>query len=324
MRPFTVTIPIRGTLAEKRTMPAALRSAAALNPSEIMTIIDDDCPEWLPQFIRDSCPAPVRMVRISRDPAWKFHLARAVYEAYSRAAHDAILCFDCDSEVTHAVVEPLDRLGRDGVAVITFLRALGQSDLLTRWRGFAAARLAGKTRTMEGIYWIWRPAYMEMVDPAKLRDIYNGIDTYLMSRLEESGYSCLPVQKVGRIVNSGEMEGYPIHQFMTGIWLASGAVSFYKNRSPCSRFGPLGGVCARALALRRATLMGIGMWYPWILRGYAWALKNRGHGTVRMAAGMGNSQWQNYGVGAVARLPLWSDADRVRTGFPTDARDEGP
>lgn len=323
-RPFSVVLPVRGTKREMGTIPRALQSAAALEPDELVVAIDADAPDSLEVLIRRSCPMGATVRRVRRDRSWNFQLAKCVYESYAAATHDAILCYDCDSALTPAVLGPLGRLGRDGVAVISFLKDPKRGGF-AQWvrRRNHRRMLSREAHPFSGVYWIWRPFYMELVRPEGFRRIYNAIDSYMMDRLREDGrYEFISVKEIGAECFDIQSGDYPVHQFATGIWFGSAI-----DRRDCDRrcyraAGPFRGLVAHAIGAGRALLIAATRWHPWIIYGYAWAVLHPRHEAVHMAKIRDLNTWHMDGMPVVARIRDWSDADRDRTGFPKDAGPE--
>lgn len=315
---FTIAIPVKGTAAEKATLPCALRSAALLGPDDLLVATDADGPEWVCQEISRHAPK-ARVLKVAYDPAWASQLCHVHYEMYLNAETDRVFTFDCDSAVRREILyalddpapgphwaglvhpgpaggsfDPLEDLGKNGLALISYLKNLRRGGLVLRMRRQAYMwRVTRSYAPFAGYYWAWRPAYMDIISQDAFKMVGNGVDTYLHRMVCASGrWFHASVALPGTDSFTDLTPDYPWHQYSSGIWMGA-------NRRLPHR-------------VLMTTLLSV---YPWYLRGYLWAITHPGSPVARLASRTSRAEWMEGGGSRVRGMRKWPDKVASTTGF---------
>lgn len=250
MRPFSIVLPVKD---EARFLPYSLNSAIDLRPDEIVFVVDANArgrmmAEVALRICRKRVYNGMKIVEVERNPTWNFYQAWVRRVGYLAAKNDVILTFDVDNILQPAILAGLEIVGRDNIAFVTFAKsaalkrgfsnAVRKSMLGARERlsngglsGIMRKRLGAvqAKKPFPGLYWMYRPFYLELVPEDEIRRIYNGEDTFVENKFaNQTKYVHEHNTAVGSMMlNSVENEELPWRQFEYGIWLGARGVKIH-------------------------------------------------------------------------------------------------
>lgn len=222
-REFSVVLPIKDELEYfKQVFPSYL----ALRPKDLVLCLDDPPPTDVERVAKDlasTTPVDLNIVKVGRDKSWNFHQGHVRREGYLQARHDKIFTSDVDVRIVpQNVLEGFDLVGKNGIAAVTFAKFPPMNSPVTILRALSYhARRLLRRKPFTGIYWLYRPYYLDLVPDALIRSIYNGEDTLLKGLIltnEQYGYHYL--NKVGCFALSEQNEDLPWRQYVHGLWFA--------------------------------------------------------------------------------------------------------
>lgn len=301
-RPFTVTMAIRGTLREMESAPLALHSVSALGPAQLLVGLDEDAPPSLERMVRGNVACRLDIIRVPRDPAWTAHFPHVTWDLITGAANDLILCTDADLILSKDILKDTGRPGTSNIAATTFSVRPAGPGLSNAWRRMVfparwrlRRRLRGR-KAFTGLYFIWRPFYMDLVQKDAMMSLRNGVDSLLWRAITRSKkYAHHFSGMVGASGLDDTTVNYPFYQFANGIKLAA-------TKSP---------LCAAPYCAYHAAMYA----HPWYAYGYLWALAHPRHEVVRECAAAGEGDFDRRVIPMVVAMRDWAPSMAQRTGF---------
>ena len=319
-------MPFRDTPRERKFAERSIPSAIVLKPDEFVIGIDEPADPSFLTLISELCAGHsfqnYKILPVPKSDKWKFQLANIIWHCYQECRNDRILAFDVDSVLRPTVLRGLDLVGYDGNAVVSFTKKLlirGFGDLIRHVS--YRLRVRRSLFVFSGIYWIYRPYYLQDIDLKKLKTIENGIDTYMVDQIHTTDHhKVLTLKEIGVDCLDLQNEDYPWRQFQDGIW-------YYTNRDKWivskkqnweKKNSLLILVISKILhrnPLLMILLKSIIYCHPWFIRGWMWARQNPDHSAVRAAQDLSFNEWVLMGSKYVHNIHNWHDKGRQGTGF---------
>lgn len=342
---FTIVVPIRWTELEKKFIKKSLVSAIKLHPSELIIGTDGPLDPHLANAVKSICAEhdfdKYKIITVDKNPDWNFQLANVIFTCYNEAKYDKILSFDVDSELRAETLIGLNLVGKDNVAVCSFTKKLLIKNYLDLQRYiFYRIRVYQSDYVFSGVYWVYRPHFMDIIDLDEYKEITNGVDTYLTNKIrDQNKYKIITRKEKGCNCMDIQNEDYPWRQFQTGVWIGANNrvnlssslfkpttknMSKIKNSGIKEKIEILAYSTLRAVFTnrfvrsKRALLFVVAKamiyGHPHIISGYNWALKNPNDPVVQYAKNNSYAQW-NYSGGKLLKNigKSWDRSDG--TGF---------
>ncbi len=270
MERFSIVLPIRDEVdLFIRTFPYMLK----LGADEIVICLDDPPNKKVEDCIRNTQHnlethgfpkgrgrTDVKVLYVGKNPEWGFHQAHVRRVGYQEAQHDLIFTLDVDVVVRPGVLKGLAHIGKNNIALASFNKLLnlkGPIDFFRSIEHQVRSRILGR-RGFTGLYWLYRPWYLELMPESLVKAIGNGEDTLLLYQLsKQTKYHRIHFPEIGAYCLTPNQEDLPWRQFETGVWLAI-----------WDRKGRL------LNNTQRMFLRSIMSGHPHLLRGYFWAKRN--------------------------------------------------
>lgn len=270
---WSVVLPVKDELEYFRlSFPSCVR----LHPNEIVLLFDyekqDDLrimemEEIASKLCRESRIA-LNVVYAKHNPKWMFHQAFIRRLGYLTASYDKIFTFDVDTIITSEILKGYDLVERDNVTFVTFRKKLAVQGFTQTLRSvlYDVRRKVPQRKFLStnkirqpfiGIYWLWRPYYLDLIREEVVSKIYNGEDT-LAQMLVESHPFYKHIHRddlVGCVSLRGENEDTKWRQEQLGIYLGC-----------CSRLNTA--FFAKCFNFFRVFLQIATKVYPNVLRGF--------------------------------------------------------
>lgn len=249
----------------------SLPSVLSMKPSEVVLCMDDTSPQEIQDYAIRECEkyeVELNVMRIKKNPEWKFHQYYVRRMGYLHAKYDKIFTFDVDCVLYPSnIMVGYDMVGRDNVTFVTFRKKLVyigltnsmRSTLYDIRRQMPRKKLSVNKEPVPfiGIYWLYRPYYFDLIHEDVAKSIFNGEDT-LASYLiySQSKYRHIHLDDVVacwslRLGN----EDIPWRQEQLGIYL--GCLSM-RSREPLRQL----------IMFYRLMLMVVWKLYPDTMKGY--------------------------------------------------------
>lgn len=249
MKEFSIVLPVKD---EADMLNQSLQSAISLHPSEIVLVVDaksmrnpayHDILAIAAKVAGANDYKGLHICEVSPNPKWKFHQAWVRRCGYVEARYDRIFTFDVDSILYLTVLQGYDLLGKNNVAFVTFKKDLAgrgivratASTLRNAYHLLSPLVRAVRVRQYNsgvglptkppkpfpGLYWLYKPWYLELVPECEISQIYNGEDTFLAEKLRsQDKYQHIHMDTVGvRMLGRSENEELPFRQYEFGFWL---------------------------------------------------------------------------------------------------------
>jgi hypothetical protein len=276
---FTLCFPLHdGDLKHlKKTLPAAL----ALNPSEIVIGVDKPASEAIQELA--SKHEKIRLVEVEKGAGWNMQLAKVDYAIVSAAKHDRIFYMNADVILNKNILLAIDDIGRDGTACISFTKKLLRKTPMDYIRfHYYAEGIKTEPMPFAGIYWIWKPAYLDLIDPDKYRLIYNGIDNFLTEAIFKSNgkYRLVCRKEFGCDCLTYESGDLKWRQYQVGMWYGANIETQYPEKKT------FWGAILRTTWKKQ---------HPYLLFGTIFAVRNPDNESVKLARSMSLVDWCQLG-----------------------------
>ena len=276
MKEFSVVLPVKN---EVEMLRLSLPSSFALEPAEVVIALDDghEDLEHEAQKLAEKhrYNGLLNIIHVPRNPNWLFHQAWVRRTAFLMARYDKIFTFDVDGILTPNVLKGYGIVGIDNVAFVTFDKFLYRAKFIHALRTFLwmirrkIAFLRRKltvnpTNIFIGIYWLWRPYYLDLVKEEEISNILNGEDTFIQVKLaKQHKYKHIHVYEPGAKMLRGENESNFNRQYELGLWL--GAREKYLTQHISLPLRPIKKLLSFVFVLLQMVTKG----YPHIMKGYA-------------------------------------------------------
>lgn len=296
---WSAVVALHDSDEEYAYMLECLPSVFALRPSELILALDAPSSERIARRAEELAEKHgfhgLRIIAVPRSSEWNMQLAKVVYETYSQASSDYILCFDVDTVLTDNVLLGLEEIGRGQIACISFTKNLLQRNLSDAIRNFFYRRYVRRAKmAFAGLYWIYRPYYYELVREQEFKKIYNGIDSFLVQKiLTQEKYRLVTRKEAGCDCMTYESNDYPWRQFQEGYWYS-----------------------AHDMPILKALLHTFASQHPYFWKGYLYNRKNRPSEMDHRASAMALDEWVLDGSLNVPEME-WGYKG---TGFVKDSR----
>lgn len=324
-RKFTAVVLFRDTPKERRYALKSIPSLVALDPNEILVGIDDDRGEDFDRFIEKVFNklnyGRYALVPVERDPSWRLHTAHVLWDCFEAAAHDIAFACNIDTIIKPTVLDGLEMIGRDNLAMMSFslwhkVRTI--PDYIRRVYFQRQMRREATLKGTSGTYWIYLPFLYKAIDYEEYKAVANGFDSLLYFQFLKNGYRTVFSHAVSAKCMDYENNDLPWRQFCRGVHWAANCKPMYAQSRPLRRIRKMLGETAfrRAFWLRAAFGMLPEMWttqYYGMWRGYWHAVKNPDSELVRSMTGVTWDEYNlKYGGSQVKSLKKWR---RTGTGF---------
>jgi SAM-dependent methyltransferase len=167
--PFSIVLPVK---SEFQLLRKSLPSCYSVGPEEVLVCLDDPPHEETLQEAgriasKFGFADRTELVRIPRNPEFRFHQAWVRREGFRKAKHDRILTVDVDLVINRNVLKAISLVGKDDVGLASCRTFHSIRGLLGLWRG-AGHHLASRfyPPSLTGLYAIWRPYWQDSEEEA--------------------------------------------------------------------------------------------------------------------------------------------------------------
>jgi hypothetical protein len=227
-----------------------------------------------------------------KDPEWGMPLAKIVWEVYALASNNDIYHYDIDHTVRKTILKGQQQLN-DDVLLVSFTKKLYVDGLPALIRLFFY-RLRTRTNpsVFSGNYWINKKVFFDLVHEDEYKTIRNGIDTFIIEKVQNSKYKMIMNKEIGVNAMSMQNEDYDWRQFLDGIW-------FYANHQNIKEGKIKTGVIRTGLFMKHPKFSVYVKSFCYqrfgILRGYKWAERNPQSEQVNRARDVDYAGWSYFG-----------------------------
>lgn len=295
---FSIVLASRDTDEDFGYFPWSFSSALRLQPNEIVLCLDEPASTRIVRCAIGICKQfrfkDLNIVEVQRSSDWNFHQAKVHHVGYLNSKHDRMLAYDIDTVLFPRVLRGLEYVGKDNVAAVSFGKFLRADSFPSYVR-----TLYYHTRRMfipgfTGIYWLYRPYYLELMPEELIKTIHNGYDALLVNQLfKQREYRLVKLRDVGCYCLTHQNEDLPWRQFQDGVWYGANRAFISLDGTVRIKKKSWIGVCLKTFLLAR----------PHILKGYYWAKENRNSFVTKLARSvtfekfgyLGQKYFQGYG-----------------------------
>jgi len=260
---WSIVLPVKD---EVDMLKQSLPSAISLNPDEILIVVDegdDSVQKTACRIAKSMKYDKVRILEVAKNPKWRFHQAYVRRVGYLNARHDRVFTFDVDGVLSSNIMRGYNLIGRNNVAFVTFRKSLAKGGLMQAVRTtlYEIRRhlprgpfTVNPKKPFIGIYWLYRPFYLDLIGEDEISKIYNGEDVFAQTKLEKQDkYRQIHLDVVGCQSLRGENEDLWWRQYQLGLWL--GTIRSSRIHRTCVHFG-------------KVLLQVLTKCYPHLLSGY--------------------------------------------------------
>ena len=315
VRKFTAVVLFRDTPKERKFALKSIPSLVALNPDKIVVGIDDDRDEDFDRFVEKIFNGlgygSYALVPVARDPSWQLHTAHVLWECLQAAGHDVVFACNIDTIIRPAVLDGLDMIGQDNLAMMSFSLWHKVRTVPDRIRRFYFQRQTKREATLKGTsgtYWIYLPFLLKAIDYDEYRSVANGFDSLIYFQFLKNGYRCIFSHTVGAKCMDYENDDLPWRQFCRGAWYMANCTSWYAQSRPLRCIRRVFGDSAfrKAFWVRAALGLVPDIWktqYYGMWAGYWHAVKNPESELVQSMRGV---TWNEYSLkwgGGAGQIP---------------------
>lgn len=301
---FSIVMPLRDALRERKFATRSIPSALALNPDEFIVGIDAPASKSFVDYIGKvveasghSSKTNVRIIQTERSESWNMHLSHVLWNCYSQCKNDYMYTFNADSVLKHGMLKGLEYVGKNNAAVVTMnARPCFKPRYAIRymWRRWLNRKNVGV-----GTYWIYRPYYFEDMDQAKYRQIYNDTDVFTFKQLFKKR-ARIELHNITATHNL-ELENadYPWKQFQFGIWLYANytnVINALQEQRNKYKKNLLRRITYRTVIrhpILYLYLYAFRNQYTNTINGFKWASKHADHNAVKMARNIDQSDYMS-------------------------------
>lgn len=302
----------------KKTIPSAIK----LNPGELLFGIDKGAKLESISVLKNICKENnfdrYTIVEVEKSDDWKFQLAKVTWDCYKQAKFDKILYCDVDNDLNSKIMLGYDQIGKDDLALVTFLKKLPMNSISDFIR-YITYRLdiARRSFAPTGLYWIYRPYFFDNVTLDDYKKIHNGIDIYLMDKiLKRRKHKIITHKIIGAKCFDIQSNDYPWRQFQSGVWYGANkhrlleyiTEEHKKTHSKLSLATRI--IYSHPMLI--ALIKYLFYQHPYFLKGYRWACKNHDHEAVVISSKNSLREWEEFGGKYLKNLGEWK---RHGTGF---------
>ena len=185
---WSVVLPVKD---EIRFLYYSLPSVLKMKPSELVLCLDYDAPEEIEEYALSQCRkynVILKVLYLRKNKNWKFHQYYVRRCGYLASSFPKIFTFDVDCVLyPDNILVGYDMIGRDNVAFVTFRKKLvyeglvnsSRSALYDLRRHLPRRRFSVNKEAVPfiGIYWLYKPYYLDLISEDVAKNIYNGEDT---------------------------------------------------------------------------------------------------------------------------------------------------
>ena len=192
----------------------------------------------------------------------------------NKSSNDIICTINVDESVKSEILKGANYVGKKNIGVYSaqgvpymgkysdvFKRIVHQINLWLEPKPF---------KRFTGVYWIYRPYFMNFMDKSYYMSIQNGSDTAIFDKVESSKYDVIYSRKYSHTLLDIDHDMLPQIQFLTGIW--NSVHHIYDKRSKIIDHK------------RWAKLASIKTSTPYKYKGYIYAMKHPENTIVQKAA----------------------------------------
>ncbi len=275
---FTFLVPCAGSTKEMNFARKSLPKIIKLEPSEIIFGMNDPTNPEIVDIIDTICKSEhytsYRYVKVKPDANWNFQLAHVVWSCIEKSSNDVICVINIDESVKPELLKGANYVGRNNTVMYSaqavpymekysdvFKRISHQINLWFEPEPF---------RRFTGVFWVYRPYFMNFMDKSYYMSIRNGMDATLFEKGELSEYNIIYSRKYSSTSLDIDHDALPQIQVLTGIW--NYVHHIYDKRS-------------KIIGHKRwAKLASLKTGTPWKYKGYIYAMKHFEDSLVQKAS----------------------------------------
>ena len=163
-----------------------------------------------------------RYIKVKSDANWKFQLAHVIWSCIDKSSNDILCVMNIDESLKPEMLKGANYVGKKNVVMYSaqgvpymekysdvFKRIVHQINLWFEPEPF---------KRFTGVYWIYRPYFMDFMDKSYFMSIHNGTDMIIFDNAESSKYDVIYSRKYSHTLLDIDHDMLPKIQFLTGIW----------------------------------------------------------------------------------------------------------
>ena len=314
---FTIVMPLIDTPRERSFVLKSIPSALALKPNEFIIGVDAPASDSLITYLEDiikknSVDVTTRIVQTIPSNEWRMQLCNVMWNCYMQSSNDKILTFYADSVLRHNVLKGLYLVGNENNVIVSLTPKLLVKNLSDFIRHCFHKQRTRRNPSTTGLFWIYRPFYLQDMDIEEYKKIQNGADTWMYDRIYRIGkHNVIPLKDIGSNSLDYENEDYPWRQFQVGVWFSANYNSIrsdsIKKRQKIKR-SKLHNLISRFIDHHPAFYVFLHAFlyqHIWVWRGFKWASKHQDHIAVQKARNISLNEYCYSGIEYIFKIHNW-------------------
>ena len=315
---FSIIMPILGTKEElefmKKTVPAIIN----LNPHEIIFGIDAPEDQNLITILDQICNKNgfdrQRYVTAKHDKNWNMQLCHIIWNCVAASKNDKMFMINVDSLVLSSIMTGYDIVGTLNIAAHSSPTKHYVKTIRDRIKAYSHKLLMNKiSETWSGVFWIYRPYFLECINLENYKKIYNGADEFVFDSIEKNKkYKYVCNKQFNNKALTYENNDLHWRQFLRGIYMYAQSRNETQINSGLIKY--------MKIFLHRFPNIGIRFYswlfiWPYFYKGYQWASKHNEHKIVQLAKEKSRAEWSHYGSTLINDVYDWEKIGKTGTGF---------
>ena len=299
---FSLVVGIRDTPHERIFAQRSLRASEEIDPSETIIGIDEPVdPDFLDVVeTASSGHRKPHIIRVSRSKEWNMQLSHVIYECIKAASHERVLAYNIDSILHKHILDGYNQVDSQTPMVMYQERRMRRKfrDLFT---GIVYRSNQILRPPDTGTYWIHRKSYLEDVDFAELRSVFNGCDTFLIEQFRAKQKNAVARSTIGADSLDCNNNEIPWRQFANGIWYGANPDKITGYFASRPNF--------------KIRIKSILLDMPYLYKGFRWAMENPNHRAVTDAQSMTYLDFTHLGSKPVDEILDWKSIGKLGAGY---------
>ena len=315
---FSIIMPILGTKEElefmKKTVPAIIN----LNPHEIIFGIDAPEDQNLITILDQICNKNgfdrQRYVTAKHDKNWNMQLCHIIWNCVAASKNDKMFMINVDSLVFSSIMTGYDIVGTLNIAAHSSPTKHYVKTIRDRIKAYSHKLFMNKiSETWSGVFWIYRPYFLECINLVNYKKIYNGADEFVFDSIEKNKkYKYVCNKQFNNKALTYENNDLHWRQFLRGIYMYAQSRNETQINSGLIKY--------MKIFLHRFPNIGIRFYswlfiWPYFFKGYQWASKHNEHKIVQLAKEKSRAEWSHYGSTLINDVYDWEKIGKTGTGF---------
>jgi len=227
---WSLVVPIKD---EVQFVPHTLPKAFDLLPNDLVIVLDGPPNPKVQEVVQSVLEEydknkVARIVYARRNPNWKFQQAWVRRVGYLASKYDKIFTFDIDDIPSPNIMAGHSIIGKDNIVYVSFRKRLVTKGFrATFWSiryeiGRRLFSFSSSPKPFIGIYWLYKPFYLDLICEEGISQIYNGEDVYpyfLLTKGSKYRYVYLNIEGCCSLREANEDLSW--RQYQLGLWLGA-------------------------------------------------------------------------------------------------------